>query len=249
MRTKNRRYIFFRIPLLFILFLYPACAVAPSSKTSAELDSARELHKEGKRLFQEGKPGEALSQITRSLSICEDADHRICVADNLNLLGIIYLAVNEKERARGILKRALPINQEIKNWFAVAAVLNSLGKIENDMGNDSRALHYFNKSLKVSYELNYAVGLGTTYNNVGKIYYKRKEYAEALQYYNRALNFFVDVGDRDRARVVMKNIGMAETHIAENAPVETTGEDVPGESKGEDARPTVTPIVPVTPHE
>ena len=107
-----------------------------------------------------------------------------------------------------------------KNWRAVAAVLNSLGKIENDNGRDAEALRYFNQSLEASFKLNYPVGLGTTFNNIGKIYYQRKDYAQALQYYNRALEFFVAGGDRERARMVMGNVQLAENQLTGDKPAD-----------------------------
>jgi len=215
--------------LFFSLFSFSACVTTPSRQSPEKLDNAQELHEEGKKLFQSGKPTEALDLLGRSLAICEEQGHKICIADNLNAMGLIYMAIHETEKALDALKRALPVNQEAKNWFAVAAILNSLGKIENDRGRDAEALRYFNQSLEVSLKLKYPVGLGTTFNNIGKIYYHRKDYAQALQYYNRALEFFVAGGDRERARVVMGNIQLTENHLSGEKSADPATQEKPPE--------------------
>ncbi len=216
------------------------------------MEQAIAYHQEGAKLFQEGKAEEAIPLLNQSLEICKQNEQKPCAANNLNVLGLANGLLGKDEEALDFFRQALVANQELGNNVAVAAILNSMGKIFSDQGKYDEAFEHLNKSFEISLELKNRFGLATVCYNIGKVYDHLQNYDMSLQFYNKSLELFATLGEKERARMLLESIRIAERErgnslvsqrnekVAETEPTLDVGKPDINASASEEEEPATT---------
>ncbi len=129
--------------------------------------------------------------------------------ETLNILGGLYLTINNINNAFRILKKARKI---CKNHIHIQ---NNLGEAYRRAGKPEQAFAEFNASLAI------APNQSTPQNNIGAIYYQRKEYSNAAKYFKKAIMLRPDFAQAiDNLALTYRGMGKlddaAQLHIKAN---------------------------------
>ena len=122
--------------------------------------------------------------------------------DTLNILGGLYLTVNDMSSAFRILKKARKI---CKNHIQIQ---NNLGEAYRRAGELEQAFTEFKTSLAI------APNQSTPQNNIGTIYYQRKEYANAIKYFQKAIKLRPDFAQAiDNLALAYRGMGILDDAV------------------------------------
>jgi CHAT domain-containing protein/tetratricopeptide (TPR) repeat protein len=157
-----------RIFVNTILFAVLLTVILPAAEArKGELQKAAALHRQSKKLNQQGRHLEALTTAKKAISIREEIlgpDHPK-VAQCLNRLSEIHKSLGEYETALLLCKRALAIRQKKLDAFhpAVAQSLNQMGAIYRSLGKYAKAAPLYKRALTIRRKT-----LGPDHPNVAK---------------------------------------------------------------------------------
>ncbi len=142
-----------------------------------------------------GRYREALTNAREALEICErpggPASNRPWA---LILLGNIYVALGEPERARACLEEALSLLQGDPRgifdcWRGLRAVYQELGQYE-------RVLEYAQQAVELSPQVNDEGFAAWSWSELGLAHYNFGEYERALECIERSLQMYLSIGNR-----------------------------------------------------
>jgi len=184
-------------------------------------EATRLLSRVGNQLYEHGQLKEAESLCRRALVIREQVlgrDHPE-VAQSLNDLAIIYIALKKFEQVEPLCLRALSIQEQAlgSDHPDVAVTLNDLGMLYYLQGRYEgieplyqRALSIFESRLGPTHP--YMV---VTLNNLGKLYIAQSKYAEAEQLIQHALTVREQVQGHDHPDVANSLLNLATLYLAQ----------------------------------
>ncbi len=184
------------------LYAWSAEPLSPAEQEKL-LTKSLELHGESLKLFNAGKPAEAVRLARQALEVdeqlCPPADYpngHPLLATSLTNLGVLLHATGEYGKALPYFERALAMNERLyppKDYKEghpdLATSLNNLGSLLQTMGENGKALLYFEKALAMRKRL-YPKGhaeLAISLNNLGFLLHAMGENGKALRYHEEAL--------------------------------------------------------------
>jgi tetratricopeptide (TPR) repeat protein len=133
------------------------------------------------------------------------------MANNLNMIGINYLALGEPDKARTYLEKAQQAYENLGEQHGLAQVLNNLGIAWKDDGDFDQALRFYDRANRMAQEIGHQVLLGETWLNIGEIHRLRLDYEQALEGYQQSLKLAEKTEDANALSVCFLNIG--EIHL------------------------------------
>jgi adenylate cyclase len=159
----------------------------------------------------------ALDYFFKSLSINEELNNQLNIADNLINIGIVYHETSDFDKAIEYYEKALAIDRELDNKQGIVSDFLSLGSIYSDLGDYTSALSMYEEALQLARKLdmkrNVAIGLG----NIGIVYYNLKNYDKAFSYYLDAQKVFNELGEINSEARAYGKIGKLYLEIAKDS--------------------------------
>ncbi|MBK6952003.1 MAG: CHAT domain-containing protein [Crocinitomicaceae bacterium] len=120
----------------------------------------------------------------------------IGIANSIDNVGNIYLAMGESAKALDNFMKALAIRETINHTVGIAASLNSIGSIYQEHGDYIAALEKFESALSFYEKGNYIPGVSSVLNNLGSIQSYFGNYESALNYFTRSLEIKTQIEDK-----------------------------------------------------
>jgi CHAT domain-containing protein len=120
----------------------------------------------------------------------------IGIANSIDNVGNIYLAMGESAKALDYFMQALAIRKIINHTIGIAASLNSIGTIYQEHGDYIAALEKFESALSYYEKGNYIAGVSSVLNNLGTIQAYFGKYESALNYFKRSLEIKTLIEDK-----------------------------------------------------
>ncbi|PPT09597.1 High-affnity carbon uptake protein Hat/HatR [Geitlerinema sp. FC II] len=140
---------------------------------------------------------------------------RVAEAQVLNLLGEVYNAFGEGQRALDVLDRARQLLID-SNTREGAETLTRLGNLYASLGDRSQALAYYERVLSLYQRLGDESGMATTFNNLGNLSFHIQDTDRALDYYEQALQRLSPQRDRGERGRVFNNVGRVYASVDED---------------------------------
>ena len=154
-----------------------------------------------------GDTAKAIYLVSEAKKLSEDHQLTIGLAKSLNILGLLYNSMSEKENAMKYFSHALKIYTETDNKIGIASVSNNIGIIYDSISDYENALKYYTKTLEISEGLQEIHGIAASNLNIGIIYKLLGNTTTALEYYQKAFHSFEVAGNLDGIANVSGNIG------------------------------------------
>ena len=166
-------------------------------------------------------------------------------ADYYNILGNVYLNINNLDKAFSAYNKSLEIIKiHFENDYTYLAGLhNNIGNVYNKSGDIEQAIINYNLAICMynNVMVKKSIKISDSYFNLGNVYLKKSEYSTALEYYGKALriaNKTVNPGHPAISRIYqgigsvylyMNNYGRAIDHINKSLTIlkAVTGEKNP----------------------
>jgi tetratricopeptide (TPR) repeat protein len=125
-----------------------------------------------------------------------------------HLLGMVYQAKGEWERAIEYYERSLAIKEKVGDEHGMATTLNNLGSVYKAKGEWERAIEYFERSLAILEKVDDEYRVATVFNNLGSVYQAKGEWERAIEYCERSLAILEKVGDEHGMAISCHNLAM-----------------------------------------
>ncbi len=120
----------------------------------------------------------------------------IGIANSIDNVGNIYLAMGESAKALDYFMQALAIRKIINHTIGIAASLNSIGTIYQEHGDYIAALEKFESALSYYEKGKYIAGVSSVLNNLGTIQAYFGNYESALNYFKLSLDIKTQLEDK-----------------------------------------------------
>lgn len=188
------------------------------AQTSDVRTAAEKLSAEGRTLLAAGTADsfrQAIKKFEEALPLWRKAADRYDEAGTLTLIGRIYDALGEQQRALDYFNQTLPLWREIRDRSNEANAFGFIGKIYDALGEKQKALDYYNRALPLLREVKDAGSEAAMLTNIGLIYDALGEKRKALEFYNRALPTLHAGGNRRDEAHTLVNIGLAYDSLGE----------------------------------
>jgi tetratricopeptide (TPR) repeat protein len=156
---------------------------------------------------QQGQLEGALSYFMQTLSLSEQADISVGIAQACNNIGSIYQQQGKLEQALSYFERALALCRQEGNPANIATCLTNIGGIYQKRGELEQALNYFKQALAYDEQVGNPINIAASLHNIGSIYQLPGSLDQALNYYERALELKKRVGNSADIAISLNNIG------------------------------------------
>lgn len=157
----------------------------------------------------------AIKKYEEAIPLYQSAGDKQGEADTLNIIGVAYSALGEKQQALKYYNESLPLFRAVGDKQSEAVTFNNIGTVYDKLGEKQQALRYYNDSLLLYRAAGDKKGEADALNNIGSFYYGLRENQEALKYYNEALPIFRLFGDKQGEAITLNNIGTVYDNLAE----------------------------------
>lgn len=157
----------------------------------------------------------AIDKYQEALPFLRAINDRAGEAETLNVIGLVYASLGEKQQALNYLKQALPLRRAARARRGEAATLNNIAFVYNSRGEKQQALKYYKQALLLFPAGNDRRGEATTLSNIGAVYASLGEKQQALDYFNRALLLGRAARDRNGEAYTLNNIGLVYDTLGE----------------------------------
>lgn len=179
---------------------------------NAESAEANKLSTEVVKLFNQGKYNEALPLAKRAVELNEKAlgKDAISLANSLNNLGALYMAMADYRHADDAYKRSLAIYEKAKGAesFSLTKMLDQLAWIRYALGLGDDARQMLERSLGIKEKVSgkESVDAGQALVYLGQFYEKQGRYKQAVPFYQRAVEVLekTNAADSFQAQVTEK---------------------------------------------
>jgi len=150
---------------------------------------------------------QALSYLSKSISVYEGIDNQKMIAGVLNNMGGIYADQCNYTKALECLFEALKIAEEARDKVTTKNSLSILGNLYFQESDFPLALEYYFRALKISEELGDKDGIAANLDGIGNVYESQKNFSKAFEYYNKDLKIVEETGNKMAIADVNTNIG------------------------------------------
>lgn len=128
----------------------------------------------------------ALSQAKEALHIYDDQKYVVCQANTLRLLGMIYINLNEYNKAMSSLMKALENAHSLTDQRVMGEILMTIGKTYLVSGELEPAINELKKAIQVLQSGNHSIPLSYTYNYLATAFKMQGDHEVFQQYLRRA---------------------------------------------------------------
>ncbi len=104
-----------------------------------------------------------------------------------SLLGKVYIAKDQYDKAIENSTKALQIFKELHNIRQSIAVLNDIGNVYTNLNDYKKAIYYYHQCLDIQQDVEKKYAEAAIVNNIGLLFEKQGETEKALNYYERSL--------------------------------------------------------------
>jgi tetratricopeptide (TPR) repeat protein len=150
----------------------------------------------------------ALDFAQKVLIIRRENENQYEIAECLNLVGVIYNARGEYQRANEYFLESLEKFSKFNNKKATAKIFNNLGMNYWRIGNLLKALNFFQKSLSLAEELESFTQIAVSHLNIGLIYANQGEFNSALKSLQKSLGMAKELDQKRPLSLCLTNIGL-----------------------------------------
>jgi tetratricopeptide (TPR) repeat protein len=160
------------------------------------------------RMGFEYENGRDLSEVTlwstRATMLCEKLDDPFREADLAYVLGKLFLATDEVDRARERFASFLRLASALDKPVSQAHALYRLGNVAHKMGRRSDAAASYSRAIEISQDVGDRPGVGYIALSLAAVLAESGNHREAMNQARRALSIFRELGMKRKA---------AETHV------------------------------------
>ena len=128
-------------------------------------------------------------------------------AETSALIGSIYSALGEQQKALEYYNRALPQIRATSGPIKEAQTLEKIGTAYEELGEREKSLSYFNRALAIFRSINNPSWQASILNSIGGAFDSLGESEKAIENYQQALELFKSVRDRKGEAVTLNNLG------------------------------------------
>jgi len=154
-----------------------------------------------------GDTAKAINLVSKAKKLSEEYQLTVGLAKSLNILGLLYNSLSEKDTAMVYFSQALELYTVTDNKIGIASVSNNIGIIYDSLSDYENALKYYSQTLEISEGLQEIHGIAASTLNIGIIYKLLGNSSTALEYYQKAFQSFELAGNLDGIANVSGNIG------------------------------------------
>jgi adenylate cyclase len=141
------------------------------------------------------------------LEIHEKNRDRPGLASTYNVMGNIYNAIKEHDRANEVYEEALAIYRDLHDLNGEGIVLGNIGIVHAAMGRSQEALEYDLAALMIFEKLGQKRDVALNLLNIGDVYSRIEDPFNVHDHLWRSLQLSREIGDRNLAALAMKNLG------------------------------------------
>jgi len=131
---------------------------------------------------RKAKYPEALKYYQQAAKIAEDNNDKRLLANSYNSLGIVYLTINDLDRAEEFHTKSLALRRELKDTLSMYYSYDNLGIVNRERKNYDKALEYYFKAKEMVEAIKDSSGISFIYNDIGAAYSFKKQTVEAEKY-------------------------------------------------------------------
>jgi CHAT domain-containing protein/tetratricopeptide (TPR) repeat protein len=177
------------------------------NKERLNTDLVRELNKQGRTLFSQGKYPQALGVYKVGLNVAALLNDKTGSALILIGVGNAHYVQGAYPNALEAYEQSLKFAEDAGSKPDIARAWSSIGTLQYAQGNYQNALELYEKSLKVRKELGDNTGIASLLGNIAGIYYQQGDYDRALDYQTQGLKLAEQAGDKSGISAALNNIG------------------------------------------
>lgn len=155
-------------------------ALLRSSGKDDQEELAQLLLEKARAYYYQGKLTEARQAGSLGLKVALEADVRIQTARLYNVLGMIFSAEGEYERAIEYKTYSLERWREIGNNMYIGAMLNNIGESHRMIGDYQHAIQLYQQSLEMARQVHDVGQVVVCLNNMGGAYVSMGEFDSAI---------------------------------------------------------------------
>jgi signal transduction histidine kinase/predicted negative regulator of RcsB-dependent stress response len=130
----------------------------------------------------------------------------------LNKIGVLYIHLEEYDKALEILNRTLAINKD-KRFSSL--IINNIGTAYINKGDYQTALKYLRKALAINIEINNTIYLPSSFLNIGSIYFRINKLDSCEYYYKKSLFYQKEINNKYELSKIYFNLGKLYTEKQE----------------------------------
>ncbi|MBC7910775.1 MAG: CHAT domain-containing protein [Pyrinomonadaceae bacterium] len=218
--SHSIRNIFVRSFFLLTLVFLTTVTLHAQSDTDSKRDLAEKLRQEASQLYTqqtETALREALSKYEAALSIYRTLDDRFKAAATLNDIGLIHVALNNKETAFVYFAQALQIYRAADNKEGESLSIQHLFNLYSSLDNREklRVMEMLTQMRKlINVVGNRALEIYLTIG-IGYIHFELGDYQKALDFYNQALPLIETQGNATERAYALNLIAIIYGSIGE----------------------------------
>jgi tetratricopeptide (TPR) repeat protein/CHAT domain-containing protein len=149
----------------------------------------------------------SIEKITQSLSTWRGLDDKYWVAYALNVIGITYDKLDDRQKALVSYQEALSLRKGIGDHTGEADTLQNIGYLHNKTGRKQEAADFFKQAAAARRAAGEHLQEALMINQAGLMYTELGEDRKALDFYNEALPLFKEMGERLIEGHVLFNLG------------------------------------------
>lgn len=157
---------------------------------------AEALRAKGVLLVEQGKPQDALTPLSESITLFRETNHDMDVAKVLLEQGLAYRKIGQFEETEKAYKQALNVLHANGNAILSANVLNNLGVLQYLLGQFEQAVMTLDKALQYAKIASYPRMEGYTLNSLGDLYRDLGSFSQAKTAYDQAWDVISSVHDK-----------------------------------------------------
>ncbi|WP_432662386.1 GGDEF domain-containing protein [Wukongibacter baidiensis] len=161
-----------------------------------EFGILRSLFRMGRGCWLIGDFQGGITYLFDSIDVAKKVGDQEYEVDGLNVLGNIYLDLQNFDISLKYYMKALKLAGEISYGRLEGRLLNNIGEIYKYLKEYEMALEYYRKSIYVFESLGYGNEAGVPKFNIGQVYYHLRKYELAKEYNECSLKIFRDFDDR-----------------------------------------------------
>lgn len=149
------------------------------------------------------------------LPLYRSAGDRSGEQETLNLLGVAYGDLGEKQQSLICYTEALSLAREERDRSSEAKILANIGWTYYELGESQKAFNALKDALSIFNATGDKYSEAITLNNLGAVYNKMGERQAALESFERALSIYRAIGDRDGEASTLNNLGNVYSSLGE----------------------------------
>lgn len=171
--------------------------------------AAQQAYAEGLQLSDPGKPDSlqrALEKYETALALWRTVGDRAGEADTFFMIGAVYAALGEHEKAIDFFHQSLKLERAIGNRFGEARALINLSGVNSQLGEMQKALDYDTQALPLARAIGDRHMEALILSHMGGVYESLGEKEKALKAYDQALALWQATGASQQEAQTLRKI-------------------------------------------